>query len=289
MSWFQCQVQGRPEAEVLREHGRYLRAAGVDRALDALAGPFGLRRFLVAFAARPTGGGRHQVELTEVLAMPLAAGGGPPPPDPGGERQPFLAQALTRLHANMALGPAWTRGVIGYVRDAQGRTQLFPLFDDDGDVARLDQLPVPAGKGHPLEQPDYGRLLANWEGRMATVHARSARVRPDWDQWTVDGSVLTLSYDPLPDSGDPPRWREERRFRCHPLGTFVPARSRFTWQTSRRPGGASPFSDPELVADWATAHEVALLTAAGLDAEWLFAGEFGDHGELLYAAVYEGR
>lgn len=285
MSWFLRQAQGRPEAEVVREHARYLRAAGVDRALDALAGPFGLRRFLVAFAARPAGGGRYQVVLTDVVAMPLAAGGGPPPADPTGEREPELARALGRLHTNMAMGPAWSRGVLGYVRDAKGRTQILPLFDEDSDAAQLDGLPVPPGPGHPLEHAQWGRLMATWEHRMQAIQARTARVRPDWDLWTVEGDRLVLCYDPVP--GQPDRWQQERRARCHPLGTFSPSKARFQWQTDRRPGGVGLFEGPDLVADWAAAHEVALMSAAGLDATWLFAGEFGEDGELLYAAVFE--
>ena len=285
MSWFERQAQGRPEQEVAREHARYLRAAGVDRALDSLAGPYGLRRFLVVFTARPVGSGRHRVDVTDIVAMPLGAGGGPPPPDPTGELEPALGRALTRLHTNMSLGPAWSRGVMGYVRDARGRTQLFPLFDDDSDAAQLDGLPVPPGPGHPLEQQAYRRLLATWEARMQAVQSRTTRIRPDWDLWTVEGDVLTVHYDPLP--GQEGRWQQQRRARCHPLGTFAPARLRFEWQTDRRPGGKAPFDQPDVVADWGAAHEIALMAAAGLDATWLFAGEFGDHGELLYAAVFE--
>jgi len=243
----------------------------------------------VVFGARPLGAGRHTVDIVDIVAMPLAAGGGPPPPDPSGELLPALARALTRLHANMAVGPDWTRGVLGYVRDSRGRTQLFPLFDEDSDVARLDGLPVPPGPGHPLEQPAYARLLATWESRMAQVHSRTARVRPDWDLWTVDDDALTLCYDPVPGVqglDDAQQWKDRRRFRCHPLGTFLPARQRFRWQTGRRPGGEEPFAQAELVTDWAAAHELALMSAAWLGAAWMFTGEIGDRGELLYAAVF---
>lgn len=278
MGWFQRQAAGRPEREVASEHARYLRAAGVDRALDVLAGPFGLRRFLVIFQARPIGSGRQQVQVADVVAMPLASGGGPPKADPTGEALPALEVALTRLHANMSSGPAWSRGLIGYLRDGKGRVELLPLFDDDADAGTIDRLPVPPGPGHPLEQPAWARLLATWESRMQAVQARTARVRPDWTDWTVDGETLTLSY------GEGPSARTQR-FRCHAVATFAPTRSRFAWQTTRRPGGESPFNQPELSADWGAAHEVALMTAAMLDAAWLFAGEFGDEGELLYAAV----
>lgn len=278
MPWFQRQAAGRADQEVAREHARYLRAAGVDRALDAMAGPFGLRRFLVAFEARPIGSGRHQVKVSEVVAMPLASGGGPPPADPTGLLLPGLELALTRLHANMASGPSWSRALIGYLRDGRGRVELLPLFDDDADAGTIDRLPVPPGPGHPLEQPAWARLQATWESRMQAVQARTARIRPDWEDWTVDGEALVLSY------GQGPTARTQR-FRCHPLATFAPSRSRLSWQTTRRPGGAAPFDQTELPVDWGSAHEIALMAAAMLEASWLFAGEFGGEGELLYAAV----
>ncbi len=281
--WWQRQVQGRSESEVLREHARYLRAAGVDRALDALAGPFGLRRFLIAFAAHPVGGGRHRVRVEDLQAVGLAAGGGPPPPDPSGERIVAVEQALTRLHANMRTGPSWSRGVVGYLRDSGGARELLPLFDDDADGVSIDQLPVPPGRGHPLEQPEYADLIATWEARMAPVQARTGQIRSDWDLWSVDDGRLSLHYDPVGEDA----WADERRYRCEPIATFQQHRQRFTWQTARRPGSSKLFSDDVLVADWGRAYEVALLTAAGLGASWLFVGGYGEHGAVLYAAVFE--
>ncbi len=286
--WFERQQHGRSEREVLQEHARYLRAAGVDRALDALAGPFGLRRFLVYFAARPVGAGRHSVEVQDLQAVGLAAGGGPPPADPSGDKLMALERALTRLHANMSLGPAWKRGVVGYVRDSGGHTQVLPLFDEDSDGATVDALPVPGGRGHPLEQPEYSQLLANWEARLAPIQARTSQIGSDWDLWSVEDGTLTLCFDPLPSEGGEERWRDVRRYRCEPLATFQQQRLRFTWQTARRPGSPALFADDVLVADWGRAFELALLTAAGLGASWLFAGEFGDAGSVLYVAVFEG-
>lgn len=284
-SWFERQLAGRSEAQVIAEHARYLRAAGVDRALDHLAGPFGLRRFLVAFAARSVGGGRSRVEVGDLVSVGLNVGGGPPPPDPTGQGLAELERALGRLHANMSTGPAWSRGVIGYLRDSQGRTQLFPLFDEDSDLARLDALPVPPGPPHPLETPEYAQLLANWEPRMAEIHARSSQIRSDWDLWSVEDDQLVLCYDPVPGTDD--QWRDVRRYRCEPLATFSQRRQRLSWQSPRRPGSFALFSDGTLSADWAAAFELCLLTAAGIGASWVFVGEYGEHGAVLVAGVWE--
>lgn len=276
MSWLLRQAVGRSESEVQREHARYLRAAGVDRALEAMAGPYGLRRFMVAFQAVPAGAGRLRVELVELLAMPLSLGGGPPPPDPDGRHRAALETALTRLQINMASGPAWSRGVLGYVRDGRGRSEILPAFDEDADVASLDALPVPSGPGHPLEQPAYAHLLATWEPRMRALQERSARLALAFDGWEVHDDRLRLEL------------AEGRalEFPCQPLLSFAPARGRLSWQTARRPGGERPFDAPEVLVDWSGAHELALLAGACLDAAWLFNGEFGEQGELLYAAVF---
>ncbi|MCB9778507.1 MAG: hypothetical protein H6742_08100 [Alphaproteobacteria bacterium] len=288
MSWFDRQVRGRDRDEVMREHARYVRAAGVDVALDGVAGPYGLRRFIVRFAARPTGAGRFQVELTDILAMPLAAGGGPPPQDPTGDHRVRLEQALRRLHANMSVGPAWSRGAIGYVRDGKGHTQLVLWFDEDVDGARIDDLRVPPGQGHPLEQPAWFRLLAHLEHKMAQLHSRSSSMPTDHDLWEVDDGVLLQHFGALgPGPDGEERFARTQRFRCEPLAVYFPRHQRLAWQTTRRPGG-SLFADDELVADWTGAHEVALAAATELGAAWLFSGEFGDRGERLYCAVFDG-
>ena len=74
MGWFERQLEGRAPEDVEKEHGRYLRAAGVDRAIDALNGPYGVRRYIIRF-----GENEGRVRVSDIEAVPLSCGGGPPP------------------------------------------------------------------------------------------------------------------------------------------------------------------------------------------------------------------
>jgi len=130
------------------EHGRFLRAAGVGAALDALSGAFGVRRYVVRF-----GESDGRVRVSGVDTVALGCGGGPPPADPKGERIAKLEKALTALHRNMSTGPRWETGAIAVLRNAENVTDILPLFDEDAAEARLADLPNPGPPGHPLETP----------------------------------------------------------------------------------------------------------------------------------------
>ena len=269
MGWFERQLAGSNESAVLAAQGRYIRAAGVDRALEGLAGPFGVRRFLVHFAQRGA-----RVRVLELEALPLQWGGGPPPPDPSGSRQEELERALTRLHRNMSVGPRWERGVIGFVRDRDGHSALFPLFDEDAELAELSNLPLPPPPGHPLEDPAYRALLASEEHHMLEVHARTHHTG-GWDLWQISGDRLRLSYGP-----------EQRTHRCFALGLFMTRHGRFMWQNEQPlPGKLPAFQERSIPADWGAVHELALLATAQLRADWLFVGDLEDE-RVLFAAVW---
>ena len=275
MSWMTVHGEGMDAQAWSRELGRYLRAARVDRALDGLAGPFGCRRFLVRFALR---NGKVRVEVVE--ALPLAWGGGPPPVDSRGERRAELERCLTMLQRNMSTGPRWDRGAIAYLRDAQGRTEIIPTFDDDADVVVLDDLPAPGPPGHPLEAPAYGELLALHESRMQEVHLRSRQIAEDWDWWEViDDRVLVLHFE------DPPA---ERRLRCVTLATFEPARGRFTWRTDGALFGEEPFAPGTFAATLDASVELCLLATARVGGRWLLVQEVEDGAAQLLVAVLEG-
>lgn len=268
MGWFERQAMGRSAREVEREHARYFRAAKVPDALAALAGPYGVRRFLVRFARQGAA-----VRVQAIDAVPLQWGGGPPPEDLTGQKRQALARALTRLHKNMALGPRWERGVVGYLRDREGQEQIMPLFDEDADMADLSKLPAPQPPGHPLEDPSYGGLIANFEPRMHAVHARTAMIGGAWEVWELEEHDLVLHY---PD--------EIRRHRCQVLGTFDAGRKRFMWQSEGALFPEPPFADRAFSCDWNGANELCLLAAARLDADWLFVGDIGD-GRVLFGAA----
>ena len=275
MGWFDRQREGREVGEVTREHGRYLRAARVDKALDLLAGPYGCRRFLLRFSARGL-----KVRVDGVESVPLTWGGGPPPRDPRGERVAELERCLTMLHRNMSTGPRWDRGALAYVRDAQGRTEITPAFDDDADVVFVDDLPAAGPPGHPLEDPSLPALLAVNEARIADIFQRGRAVVDDWDWWeVVDDRTLVLHND------DPP---SERRLRCVTLATFEPRHGRFTWRMPEAPSPEPPFQPGSFASTLDAAVELGLLTTARMGGRWLFMQPVDDHGAQLLVAVLDG-
>lgn len=275
MGWFDRMREGRDPAEVLREQGRYLRAAKVDRALDQLAGPYGCRRFLVRFALRGL-----KVRLEGVEAVPLSWGGGPPPGDPRGERAAELERCLTMLHRNMSTGPRWDRGAIAYVRDALGRTEITPAFDDDADIVVVDDLPAAGPPGHPLEDPSLPHLLALHEARIAELHQRGRAVVDDWDWWEViDDRSLVLHHE------EPPR---SRALRCVTLATFEPRHGRFTWRMDAPAFPEPPFQLGSFASTLDAAVELGLLCTARMNGRWLFMQPIDDHGAQLLVAVLEG-
>jgi len=257
----------------LQEPSRYLRAAGVEAALNGLAGPFGCRRFVLRFEHR---GGR--VRLRGLDAHPLAWGGGPPPDDRTGQATDALERVLSSLWTHMSTGPRWERGALAYIRDAEGRTQVFPFFDHDADRLALSELPVPGPPGHPLEDPSTLDLFALHGRDMARIHAASRAIPPDWDWWEVDDDVrLTLHYD------DPPA--PSRHQRCHVLGTFETRFSRFSWQ-SKPIAGTLVFSSSPFAATFDAAFEVGLLASAMLGAAWMMVQPYDDHDSQLLVAVF---
>ncbi len=275
MGWFERQLDGRTPEEVEREHGRYLRASAVDRALAQFSGPFGVRRYVVRFGE--TAG---VVRISEVEALVLSCGGGPPAPDARGERLAHLEKTLTALHRNMSTGPVWETGAIGVLRNAEGATDLLPLFDEDAAAAQLTDLPNPGPPGHPLETPEYQRVLADHEPRMDTVHGETARHGRSWNAWEVedgdgDGTLVLESGGAT------------RRYRCCTLGTFDPIKNWFEWQVESPLFEEDAFSWLAFHADWSAAMELGILTAARLSASWLFVQAFDADGSVVMVAVWD--
>lgn len=277
MGWFERQSAGRDPRAVSREHGRYVRAAGVDRALEALAGPYGVRRFLVRFATRGA-----RVRVTAVESIPLSWGGGPPQDDPGAQLRSRLEAALHRLHLNMAGQARWSRGAASVVRGARGDASVRLVFDEDADQATLDELPMPPKPGHPLEAAETRRLFMEWEPSMVALHHRSAQFPQDHAAWEIDGDRLTLHYGGDPDEGERPERSAERR--CQVLATFSPASGEFAWQVE------APFSEvlftwESFPATFDAAMQVSLLAAARMQAQALLALPLDDNGRTLTVAV----
>jgi len=272
MTWFERQLNGRSAEEVELEHGRFLRAAGVDRAIDALSGPFGVRRYVVRF-----GESSGKVRVSELDTVALSCGGGPPAPDPTGERIAKLERALTALHRNMSTGPGWETGAIAVLRNAEGGTDLMPLFDEDAAEARLAELPNPGPPGHPLETPDYQRLLAEHEAQLAAVHGETARLGRTWSEWSVseDDQSLELVFESGP-----------RRYKCQTLATFEPGKHWFEWEVEEPLFPDDVFSWAGFTADLDPAIELGMLATARLGAAWLFVQAFDEDGAVVLVAVW---
>jgi hypothetical protein len=290
MSWFERNLGGESPQAFSKEQGRFLRAAGLDRALEVLSGPYGLRRYVVFFQRQG-----DRVTVTGIVSGPLAWGGGPPRRASDPEAVTQLERALTSLHRNMATGPGWERGAVGVVRDKLGRTGLFPLFDEDSDQAELEGLPAPEGPGHPLEDPAYRSLKDASEAQFAAVHMATARMGSDWVHWRL-GKVAEGSTA-QGRGGVTPRYgsleltfadgRKVQR-RAQALGTYDPKTVSFTWAVEQPLFAEAAYVTPDFVADWDDVFELGLLTTARLGGSWMFVGRVADSlGPLLFAAVRE--
>jgi hypothetical protein len=272
MTWFERQLNGRSTDEVELEHGRLLRAAGVDRALAALSGSYGVRRYVVRFGE--SGG---QVRVSLVDTVPLSCGGGPPLRDPAGAKITKLERALTALHRNMSTNSAWETGAIAVLRNAEGDTDLLPLFDEDAADSLLVDLPNPGPPGHPLETPAYHRLVAEHEAQVAAVHGETARLGRTWTEWAVseDDQSLELVFESGP-----------RKYRCQTLGTFEPAKSWFEWEVEEPLFPDDVFSWAGFLADLDPCIELGMLATARLGAAWLFVQSFDADGSVVLVAVW---
>jgi hypothetical protein len=272
MGWFERQLDGREPEAVEQEHARYLRAAGLDRAVHALSGHFGVRRYILRFGLND-----GRVRITDVESVPLTCGGGPPPGDPTGERIDKLERALTALHRNMSTGPTWETGALGVLRNARGSTDILPLFDEDAAEAELAQLPNPGPPGHPLETPAYLAMLAANEAHLMDVHTETVRRSNSWDEWEIsesDDQLLLVSGNGL------------SRHRCKTLGTFDPVRHRWEWQVAEPLFDEDAFVWPDFPADLDPIVELGYLTTARLGAVWLFIQTFDADGSVVLAAVW---
>ena len=260
-------------------NAKQIQEAGVSAALDSLAGPFGLRRFVIHFELVGA-----KIRIMGLDAVPLRMGGGPPPPDLNGQRMEALSQALGRLYrATTSTSQGWHRGAIGYTRDARGKVHLYPLFDDETDGARVDKLPMPGPPAHPLETPEYLRLRESLIAPCRQIHARSYNRGQDWEDWEIKDDTQLLLHLAFKSDGSPER---SRTHSCQVLGTFEPTWNRFTWRTEQPLFTEQVFNLGDFGATYDAAMELALVTAARLGAEWLFVQPIDDRDTVLLVAVF---
>ena len=271
MGWFERQLAGRAPEELEDEIGRYVRASGVDRCLQTLCGPYGVRRFVIRFEWAG-----DRVVLTDLETHPLPQGGGPPDPRGAEEGIQPLEAAVNRLYSNMVGTLPWTRGAVAVLRDALDAFEIMPLFDDDADESTLADLGVPEGPGHPLESHGYRDMVAAHEAQMGAVHAETSRRRGSWTGWDIssDDKTLVLSQG----SG-------ETRHPVRVLGTFHPSTGRFAWAMEQPPFDEHLYTTRSFSATLDTVMELGLVTTARLGATWLFLEKYGDGEDIVLAAV----
>ena len=273
MAWFERYLDGRQPEELETEIGRYLRAAGVDRALLQMCGPFGVRRFVIRYAQE----GNH-IKLTDLETHPLPFGGGPPDPKGAEEGLQPLEAAVTRLHRNMMHSLPWTRGAVAVTRDADDHLEIIPLFDEDADAATLADLGVPGPPGHPLEGLAYREMIAGNEAGMASVHGQTSRRRGSWKSWEVaeGDDALILEHD----SG-------QTRHQARVLGTFHPSRSRFEWATDTPLFGEPIYEAQSFSIIMDILMELCFVTTDRLGADWLFMEPYNDKGDIVLISVWD--
>ncbi len=272
MSWFERNLKGRNPDELDKELGRFVRASGVDRALEQMCGPYGCRRFVIRYELQGSA-----VVLTELETHALPFGGGPP--DPRGAEDGFqpLAAAVNRMHRNMGTSLPWKRGAVAVLRNADDRLDILPLFDDDADQASLADLDMPGPPGHPLEGPLYRDLVSANEAGMAAVHAETSRRRGSWTGWNIsdDDSTLTLQHA-----------TGTSRFRVRVLGTFHTESGRFVWATDGALFDEPVYSTGSYSADMDAVMELGMATCSRLGATWLFIDTIGSENDLVFAAAW---
>jgi hypothetical protein len=277
MGWFERQLRGRDPAEVTEEHQATVEASGLGAALSALAGPFGVRRFVVRFTARGQG-----LRISGLDAEQLRWGGGPPPPDETGQHMAGVEAALRKLKE----GLRFRAGAVGFVRDARGHASVIPRFDEDAEGDVLGSLPVPAPPGHPLEHPSTAQLLAGYRPRMEALQRRTQAVVPDWEEWEIMANrEMSLTFGAATTADGQVTHKSVRRHRCQVLGTWEPGELMWQWEVESPLFSESVFDLGAFACGLNSAVELALMCAARLEADWLFMEELEPGGTRLFAAV----
>jgi hypothetical protein len=272
MSWFDRQSKSQG-IDLSQSIGRYLRAAGIDSAIQSWCGPFGVRRILIHFQHSDS-----RVEITNVESIPLQYGGGTPP-DLTREHRLNIEKSLLKLHQNMSVGPSWSQGVLGFIRNHENQYSIVPFFDEDISLAQLDILPVPP-EGHPLESPGYRRMLGSNESQMAPVWARTHAVAHEWEEWEIDDKILKLYFGSIEQPTE--IWQRQ----CQVLATLSSANI-WAWQCGEPLFNEPPFNWQEFACDYSAAMELGGLCTARLGADWLFVSSVEDSQLILLVAVWE--
>jgi hypothetical protein len=248
MSWFD-RLAGDDAAAFFRRLTTALDVAGVPVAVEAACGPFGLRRFVVRADVR-----EGRVRLGPVESLPLPKGGGPPSANAWAAGVPALEAALTKFRRSLPPSAAFTEVALGVVRGADTPLDLSFRFDEDATGLRPTELPVPAGDGHPTDDPAYLRALAGWAPRIDGMRASFSLTRGEW----------SLAEGRFSDG--------ERRVPAMAMASWHPGQRRFEWLLDSPAGEEAPFVEPSFFLDLASAIELVCFAAVRIGAAGVVQG-----------------
>lgn len=254
---------------------------GLVDALDRAAGRGGLRRFLLQFVRR---GDRVRLNSLDAEALPS---GGPPDPTTFEARAASLERVVEDLRRRLPPGFDFDKLYVGFVRNQPGVVAGGPApttgldvtlrFDEDTDGFGLSALPMPKGKGSPVETAAYQRALGQWSSQIVAV--QQGWIQPgEGEDWSLHGTTLRVGRP-----GD-----QERRFVVETLATFVPHTGDFTWVLDRVAGEEAPFREKEMRLELERALELVMFAAARLGHKGIFQGEAEEPaGLLIFAGLRE--
>ena len=253
---------------------QFLQEANIPEGLARIAGPFGVRRFIVYFSIS-----RGTTVVQRVETVTLGHGGGPPSHDTSDNRRLF-EEAVTSLHRTLQAKHPFTKGALGFVRETEGQFSILPYFEEDMEQANLDDLPKPK-KGHPADSTAYKNLRAKSQIDMQRIQAKTHSIHQDWDQWSIDKNQLTLQYTyPMFDT---------QVHRCQVLATFSLQSQTWTWQLEKPLDSDPIFVHHSFLFSLDSAMELGFICCAKLDCDWLFTSETDgvETGLHLLVGVWE--
>ena len=269
MNWFEIN-KAHFSKDPFSDLHKWLHEAEIHTALNDMAGPTGVSRFLLFFRVE-----RKSVVIEHIDSVPLLKGGGPPK-NTSPAALDKVKQAILSFMRIVSQCPIH-KGCLGFVRDDRNKYDLLAFFDDDVAPITLDMLPVPK-RGYALEDPKYLRLLGSNELQLGQLIAQAARSVADWEEWSIEKETLILEYPQA----------STRQYTITVLGTFDWSGFMWNWQVDEPLFTEDAFTCREFLATWDQVMELGYLTTALLHGSWLFVGQL-DESTVLLGCVHNPR
>ena len=271
MTWLENQI-AQYGAAFEEDIQRYMQSAGLYQSVHQLCGPFGVRRFIIRFQKKGT-----DIHIQALESIPLQYGGGAPPQQTR-EKIDEIKRSLQRLYNNMSGGPKWQSGCMGVIRDLDNNLQIVPFFDGDAEDISVEMLPLPA-QGHPLEGPEYLQLKASLAAQLEPIMHNTQAIAHDWDFWEINDDTLSLVY--MDETG-----QHIENKRCLVLSTYT--QGEWAWQVNEPLFEQEIFCWEYFISDWDSAMELGLVSAARLNASWLFYSVVDEQNQsMLFVVVWD--